>query len=260
MKKAKLMRGAQIVTTAVAEDQDNSWGSIYKIGAVALPLSPLIYILGQAIQYWLTALPYPNIATGPGSGLIDFLDFIGANNSLYNAQWTLTALAVVLVVPAAIALMAALRKTDLGIASMATALIGLGIVFSLYQVVMAFTEISEAVTWNSGCTVCGDIPLQAAAGTFSGGTAGQLGSLLLALGVLMLSVLMLRGTMFSKVSGYLGVIAALEGIAGSFVFSNLDGGDAVLAGVTPFVLLTIWGITISPRLLRLGRGSAPVST
>lgn len=237
----------------LAEDQDNSWRSIYKIGAVALPLSPLIYIFSQSIQLVLNTYPPINVAGGPGSGLVNGLDFIGVNSFLFNSEYALITLSVLVALPAVIALLVALRKTDIGIASIGTGLLLLGIVFVLYETTTAFSEIQEAVTWNSGCTVCGNTPIEAAAGTFSGSTGGELGSLLIVVGILILSVLMLRGTTFSKVSGYLGVIAALEGIVGTFAFSNMSGNDAVFTGVIPYVLLTVWGVTLSPRLFKLGQ-------
>ncbi len=234
----------------MAEQGGESWGSLFKVAAITLLLAPLTYIFSQVIQAIINTLPYP-VNTEPGQGFTTFLDFIGSHTSLFNAEYELVTLAVLLFVPATIALSVALRKADAGLSAIGGTVTFSGLIFVLLSAVFSFTEIQEAAAWDSGCTTCGNTPIYEAAGTVTGGTSLQVGGLLLFIGILILSLAMLRGGVFSKSSAYLGIITALVAIAVSFATSSLDGNVAVAVGLVPFVLITLWGVSLYPRLLKL---------
>jgi hypothetical protein len=115
----------------------------------------------------------------------------------------------------------------------------------------SFFLVQEAQTWDSGCTVCGEIPIYGAAGTGSSGDAGQLGFLLILVGLVIMGLVILRGSALSKASGYLAVLAGLVGIVSSIAAGYLSGGASEVAAVLPFVLLLIWAVSVAPRLFKL---------
>ena len=55
---------------------------------------------------------------------------------------------------------------------------------------------------------------------------------------------------FSRLSGYLGIVAGLEGIIGTFAFSSLSGAAGEATGLLPYVLLAMWAFSTSPRLFK----------
>ena len=101
------------------------------------------------------------------------------------------------------------------------------------------------------CTVFNLNPLQTAAGSGVTFVAGQVGFLIILVGLILIGVAMADGRVFSKASGYLGILTGLEGIVGSFVFSSLNGTSAAVTSLIPFVLLAIWTFSATPRLLKL---------
>jgi hypothetical protein len=62
---------------------------------------------------------------------------------------------------------------------------------------------------------------------------------------------MLKGITFTKISGYLGLLAGPEGIIGNFAFSSLSGTAADVTGMLPYVLLTLRAFSLSQRMFRL---------
>jgi hypothetical protein len=232
---------------------DFSWASLFKISALFLPLAGFLAFCGEAVQVYLDTLTLPTMPSGDVAGLAP----VGFHASLFNTEYSLLCLAVLAFVPAVIALFVALRGTDVGISTVAASLAIIGVVFVLFAAVGAFTEIQEAVVWDGGCSACGTTPVALAAGASTLGVATQLGELLVIVGILVISILMLRSTLFSKVSGIIGIVAALYALAGSFfLFASLSEMDSDIGSALTFVLITLWGMSVAPRLLRLGRVNA----
>jgi len=227
-----------------------------------LPLAGLLALASQAVQVFLDLQPYPaatSVPDGFTSGFVQNIDFVGSHTLLFNSEYTLLCLAVLAFLPAVIALFAGLRSTDVGFSVTGTALAMVGVVLVLFASIDAFTDIQEAALWDSGCTACGIFPLQASFGTSTLPKATQIGDLLIVVGILILSAMMLRSAVFSKVSGVLGIVAALYALVGGFAFSSLSETNSDIASAVTFVLLTIWGISITPGLLRLAKADAPLS-
>jgi len=238
---------------------DTSWAKLFRISAVLLPLAGFLALCGQLIQVYVDTLPFPSAESGGtafvASGYLQSFDFVGFHASLFNSEYSLLTLAVLAFLPATIALFVVLRSTDVGISTVGAALAIVGVVFVLFAAVADFTEIQEAVVWDGGCTPCGNTPIALSVGASTGGVALQLGELLIVVGILVLSILMLRSVAFSKVSGVLGIVAALYALAGIFLFSSLSELDSDIASSITFLLLALWGLSVAPRLLRLGRGN-----
>jgi len=104
--------------------------------------------------------------------------------------------------------------------------------------------------WDGGCTACGNTPIEAAAGSVAGYTVAELGLLLVLLGTMVVGVAMVRGEMFSRLSGYLGIVAGLEEIIGTFAFASLSGPAGEATGLLPYALLALWAFSTSPRLFK----------
>jgi hypothetical protein len=241
--------------------QEGSWANLFRISALFLPLAGFLVLCGQAVQVYLDTLPLPP-ANSASSGYVPFspsflqsFDFVGFHALLFNSEYSLLTLGVLAFLPAVIALFVALRSTDVGISTVALALSAVGVVFVLLAAVDAFTEIQEAVTWDGGCTSCGNTPISLAFGTSAGGVALQLGELLIVVGILVLSVLMLRNAAFGKVSGVLGIVAALYALVGVFLFSSLSELDSDIGAASAFLLFALWELSVAPRMLRLGRSN-----
>jgi len=226
---------------------------------VLLPLAGFLALCGQLIQVYVDTLPFPSVASGGtgfvGSGWLQSFDFVGFHASLFNSEYSLLTLAVLAFLPATIALFVVLRSTDVGISTVGASLAIVGVIFVLFAAVADFTEIQEAVVWDGGCTPCGTTPVALGVGASTGGVALQLGELLIVVGILVLSILMLRSVAFSKVSGALGIVATLYALAGIFLFSSFSELDSDIASAVSFSLIALWGLSITPRLLKLGRGS-----
>jgi len=238
---------------------DASWAKLFRIGAVLLPLAGFLALCGQLIQVYLDTLPSTSIGSGGvgfvASGYLQSFEFVGFHASLFNSEYSLLTLAVLAFLPAVIALFIALRSTDVGISTVGTLLAVVGVVFVLFAAVADFTEIQEAFVWDGGCTPCGNTPIALSVGASTGNVALQLGDLLIVVGILVLSILMLRSVAFNKVSGVLGIAAALYALAGTFLFSSFSEMDSDIASAITYLLLALWGLSIAPRLLKLGRGN-----
>ena len=238
---------------------DTSWAKLFRIGALLLPLAGFLALCGQLIQVYVDTLPSISVESGGigfvASGYLQSFDFVGFHASLFNSEYSLLTLAVLAFLPATIALFLALRGTDVGISTVGASLAIVGVVFVLFAAVADFTEIQEAVVWDGGCTPCGNTPVALGVGASTGGVALQLGELLIVVGILVLSILMLRSVAFSKVSGALGIVASLYALAGVFLFSSFSELNSDIASAVSFLLIALWGLSVAPRLLRLGRDS-----
>jgi hypothetical protein len=186
------------------------------------------------------------------------VSYVGNNVLLFDSASVLLTLAALCFLPVALALYLSLRRTDQGYTLLGAAFVVTGIGIILANVPTAFYFVQEAHVWDGGCTACGSAPLMAAESAGSVDFANELGFLILLLGVLVLSVAMLRGRTFSKVSGAIGIVAGMEGIISNFAVStigttNTPNPPFVFVAAIPYVLLALWTFSLSPRLLRLVR-------
>jgi len=230
----------------LTETSGDHWQSLYKIGACLLIVSAVFIVAESVLAAVLSNGFAPS--TVAGQGWVAIVDYIGSNAMLYNADYVLLTLSVLTFLPAVLALYLALRRTDASLSLLGSAFAISGIIIVLSNVSLQFFEVQEAQVWDNGCTICGNAPIEAAAGMPAAFTAEMLASLLILLGVLILSVVMLKGTAF-RVSGYLGVLAFIVGIVVSFV--SLPGVAGAWQGVVPFVFLALWAVSLSPRLYKL---------
>ena len=139
----------------------------------------------------------------------------------------------------------------MGFSVLGTVLIASGIGVILSNVSQSFFQVQAALAWDSGCTACGNIPIYEAAGMNSVGTADSFGGSLAVVGVTVISLVMLRGTTFNRVSGYRGLLAGIVSIVGAIAFSSLSGGLGEVANVLPSIIVGVWVISLAPRLWKL---------
>ncbi len=220
-------------------------------------MAGLFALLSQIVVVYLDYQPYPQPASVPDgftTGWVRYIDFVGSHASAYNAEFVLLGLAALALLPGAIALLVSLRKVDIGFSVIGTAFLVVGVVFAVIESVDFFTVTQAASAWDSGCTACGIYPLQESFGASTSSSAQQVAGLLLLAGILVLSVTMLRGTVFSRFSGVFGVVTVLYGLVVSFATSG--GTDSDIATAVTYVLLTLWAVSLAPRLLGLARAEA----
>jgi hypothetical protein len=248
--------------SSLSNTTSSSWATLFKISAVALPLAGLFGIMDEAIQAFLDTQPSAAPATIPNGftqGFVQSVDFVGNHTLLFSSEYSFLVLSMLSILVAAIALFLALSKTDMGTSAIGALLTSVGTIFVLFAAVNAFTEINEAAIWDSGCTVCGTFPLQLVFGTSTYSAALELGELLIIVGILIFSAIMLKGSAFSRLSGVIGIITALYALAGVFAFSSLSGTDYDIASMFIFVLLTLWGVSVAPRLFKLGKANSSIT-
>jgi hypothetical protein len=231
----------------LAATTEGSWRSLFKAGAVLLPLAGVFLVAYEVLGTTLSNGFTPT--TLPGQAWVTIVDYIGSNATSFNVDYVLLTLSVLAFLPAVLALYLALRRTDASFSLLGSSLAVSGIIIVLSNVSLQFFEVQEAQVWDGGCTICGNAPIEAAAGMPAAFTAEMLAFLLILISVLIFSVVILRGATFSKVSGYLGVLAFIVGIILSFV--SLNGVAGEWQGVVPSVLLAVWAISLSPRLFKL---------
>jgi hypothetical protein len=229
---------------------ENDWRSLFRASALLLPLAGV-----SALAFgWLAVFyEYNGYA---GQSPLEEVTYVGSNALLFNSASIFLTLAVLCLIPAALALYFPLRGTDKGTTLAGTAFVVAGACVILSNVSTAFYYVHEAQLWDGGCTPCGTAPIEAASSTGSVNFANELGFLVILAGVVMLSALMLRGSVFGKISGVLGIVAGLEGIISNFLVANLGTSYTpnppyVFVAVIPYVLLSLWAISLGPRLLKL---------
>jgi len=229
---------------------EGSWRSLFRASAVLLPLAGVF-----ALAFGWLAVFY-EYSGYMGTTSQAAINYVGSNMLLFNSASVLLTLAVLCFLPAALALYLSLRRTDQGFTLWGAAFVVTGIGIILANVSTAFYFVQEANIWDGGCTACGTAPLVAAESAGSVNFANELGFLILFLGVVVLSVVMLRGSAFSKVSGVIGLVAGIEGIISNFAVSTIGTSNTpnppyVFVAVIPYVLLALWTVSLSPKLLKL---------
>jgi hypothetical protein len=227
------------VTGPETADSHRHW--LYRIAGAAALITVVIVLL-EIIRFFVW--PPPSTVVGWFAlfqnnkllGLLSFELLIVVSN--------------VLAIPVYLAFYIALRRASVSFMAIATALglVGIAAIFAarpifemLYlsdQYAAATTETQKAMFLAAG---------EAMLAIFNG-TAAQVNYVLAAIALLTISVVMLRSSVFSKVTAYVGIITNV--LALGFYVPKI-GIILALISVLPFLI--IWNILIAGRFFQLGR-------
>jgi len=233
-----------------AETVDFAWKSLFRVGgAGALIVAVLLSI--EIVVF--TAYPLPSTVVGyftlfQSNRLIGLLDL-----------YLLEIPAYALFVPMFLALYAALRRTNESYMALAAilAIIGTAVFlatnnpFSMLslsdQYAAATTDAERSMLLAAGQAMLASTS-QRAVGGFN------MGFLLVSVAGLIVSAIMLRSNIFSKVTAYVGILANGLSLADYFrlAFVPAAGLLILFLAIGSGLLLVVWYILIARRLLQLG--------
>lgn len=228
-----------------AAGPDPSWRELYQVGAVAAALYVLLIIIPLVL---LGVAPQPPLKDGAA-----ILDYIAAHRGIYFAELiafvglSLPAMVVFL------ALYAALQHLNKSYAALG-ALVGIG------SEIIALAYNSSPPSLHTGLVYLADhyqaattaaqrgALTAAAEALMAAGNAVNGAGLLTALGILIMSLLMLKGA-FARGVAYLGILTGTLGIVSEALRDTIG-----LAYLAYGLLLPGWFLAVGWRLRQLGRG------
>lgn len=240
-----------------AETSGSDWKSLYRVGGVAALIAGVIFRrnIGAEISLF-SAQKQPDT-------IIDWFTLL-QNNRLLGLSY-LNIFDIVdyaLVGLMFLALYVALRRANKSYMAIATTLgfVGIAVYFASNtafsmlalsdQYVAATTDAQRSMFLAAGQAVL-------ALGAIYQGTGIYASFLLLAVAGLIISAIMLRSNIFSRVTAYVGILASAFDLAYCIAFAFLPAVDIELVAVCTIpaagLLLMIWHILVGRRLYQLGR-------
>ncbi|KQV72080.1 hypothetical protein ASC64_20900 [Nocardioides sp. Root122] len=235
-------------TTRSTSERDLA--ALYRAGAVSAAVAVVLYVAGLVMVVATTA--------PPESGAAEILQYVHAHRAVYIARqllWTAPNLFLMVVF---LALAVALRGHGRGLAAVAG--------------VVAVSSWAVAFAWPTSGD--GSLAMVVLSDRYAEASAGQRPSLvagaelldalndvpavigvLQTLGLLLIALLMLRGT-FSPWLARLGVVTGVVGI-GSEVLRPVLGGAYAVYGLLLFawlawVAVALWQLSLTPKARRIG--------
>jgi hypothetical protein len=225
-----------------AETADSRWNWLYKIGGIAA----LIVVVLTPIQSFIF-IAYP-----PPSTVIDYFTLFQNNKilGLLDLDLLLTANNVLLIL-IYLALYAALRRANESFMVIALTFGLIGIVLYLISREATFTMLSLSHQYTVATTdaqrsiflAAGQVML-----TIYNGTAFDMSYVLSGVVLLIISVVMLRSNIFSKVTSYMGILMGVLMLVPPTV-----GTIGLLLSLISLVPMFIWLILVARRFFQLGR-------
>jgi len=240
----------QRIDESKAETSDSLWKSLYRVGGAAALIAGVIFRrnLGPEISLFSGHVP--------PSTVIDWFTLLQNNRLLGLSLLNLFDIVdYALVGLMFLALYTALRRANESYMAIATTIGFVGIVvyfasntaFSMLslsdQYAAATTDAQRSVFLAAGQAMLA-IGLQ--------GTGIYMSFLLLAIAGLIISAVMLRSNIFSKVTAYVGILASVFDLAYCITLAFVPAIDVYLVSAAG-LLLMIWHILIGRRLYQLGR-------
>jgi len=226
-------------------DRVPDWSSLYRIAGVCSLAVGSLLAFGVALSLVIGPAPAENEA---------YLRSLAARPLVSRLNFAAFAATDVLLPPVLLALCLALRRVSRGAAVVGAALL------ALYAVVdLCVTELSSLVLVNLTQAYAAAEPAQRATYLAAAAYARAalhvgtfLSYLVSSIGLLMVSLSMLKGV-FSKVTAWVGIVAAMEGIAGAFY---VVVPALALLLVPSLVAFAIWCLLAGRRLYGLGARDA----
>ena len=232
--------------SASADDLDRRWA--YRVGG----LSALAIGIG-----YLVVIPLFVAVGAPPSGGEAWLTYVAGNSTGWWAILGLSVLTDILFIPVAIALFLALERLGRSAMLLATAFVGLfvfldlAVTWSNYAVLITLGE-SFAVATTDAERAADIAAATYARSVLESSLWGVYSIVTLAVGILLISIVMRRGT-FSRTAGYVGVATGILGIA-SVAGQLLVPGSGTIIAIVASVLTTAWVLVVGYRLYRLDPG------
>jgi len=227
-----------------AESPGHSWASLYRVGGLAaLAVVALIPIQAAVVILWpppTTVLEYfSTFQSNPLLGLLD-LDLLLIVDQL-------------LIIAVLLALYAALRHSDPSLMLLGTALGVIGAVLFIVSREATFSMLFLSQQYGPASSEADRAALLAAGQTLLttyNGTAFILGYCLSGVAMLLVSMVMLRGNLFSRATGIAGVLAGVTGL----VPANFGTLGLALAFISLLPLMA-WLALTGRRLLQTAANS-----
>jgi hypothetical protein len=239
-----------------AETSGSDWKSLYRVGGAAALIAGVLFRrnLGPEISLFSTQKQPDTI--------IDWFTLLQNNRLLGLSYLNLFDIVdYALVSLMFLALYVALRRANKSYMAIATTLGFVGItvyfasntVFSMLslsdQYAAATTDAQRSMFLAAGQAVLAiNHP-----GAIYQGTGIYMSFLLLAVAGLIISTVMLRSNIFSRVTAYVGILASTFDLAYCITFAFVPALDVYLLSAAG-LLLMIWHILIGVRLFQLGQG------
>ena len=250
------------MTTQLAAAGTSVWKSLYRAGGVAALVAGVIFRRNLGVEISLFSAQKQ-----PGD-IIESFTLLQNNRLLGLIYLNIFDLVnYVLLVVVFLALYVLLRRASPGIMAVAAALGLLGItVYCASNTALSMLSLSDqyaAATTGAqraALLAAGQALLAVNRFTSPGahpGAGGYLSLLLVAASGMMISVVMLRSTVFNRATAYVGILASALDLAYCFAFLFVPGLDGGLLAVSFIpaagLFLMIWHILIGIRLYQLGR-------
>jgi hypothetical protein len=236
------------MTTNPMETVDTSWKGLYKWGGVSAMLAGVILFIVMAAAL---GLGLPASATGES-----ILNWFSGQAALAYTFYGLSIVVDVLLVPVVLALYLTLRGVNKNASLSAAGFLGLALALDLG--VTLITWIALITLSQNYAAATSDVQRAAFVATadFAVGitsvSATVYGSIIYAIGPLIMSLVMLKGV-FSKATAYVGIVASIAALAyGATVFVPYSSSLGILLAIA-FVLFGVWLLLAGSRLYRLGK-------
>jgi hypothetical protein len=230
-----------------AQMADARWKGLYRVGGAAILITLGLY-LTELIVFSVANRPFP-------ATLNDWFSLFQESKllGLFYLN-SLDMVSIALMGPMFLALYMALRQEDETWMTVAVffALVGIPVFITPRSASLAMLSLSDkfaAVTTEAQRT---QILTIGESTTLGQPTPQTMGFLFIAVGVLIISVVMLRSRVFGKVTAYVGMLSSLLTIIG-FISVAVAPPVAQFLMVTGMAPWAIWWILIARRLLQLGR-------
>jgi hypothetical protein len=225
--------------TAVA--QASAWTSLYRIaGVAALAVVALIPIQAAVFIRW-----------PPPTTVVDYFNVFQSNALLGMLDLDLLLIVDQLLIMAVmLALYVALRRTSESVMLVGTVLGMLGAMLFIVSREATFSMLSLSQQYADATSEPQRAALIAAGQTLLtvyNGTSFSLGYFLSGLAMLLVSTVMLRGTVFSRVTGVAGLVAGVTGLVPATM-----GALGFVMSFLSLLPLVVWLSLLGRRLLKLG--------
>ena len=237
------------------EAKDPTWDTLYTVGGAAglivaalLVLEFIIFIIWPQPSW-----PRPN-------SVLDWFALFQRNKLIGLLDMDLVGIiAYVLLIPTLLALYFALRRVSAAFAAIATALFFVGI--AMYFATNTLFSMLALSDQYAAATTDAQRSMTVAAGqallTMFYVSAFQESYVIVSVALLTISIVMLRGPVFTKATAYVGILANVCAIGTVMVGQFALVPSAILAFLS-VVFLAVWLFFIGRRLLRLGRSESGV--
>lgn len=231
----------QPIGEAAVSMVDRAWKPLYRVGG-AVGLSIVVFSLIQVIAF---------VASPPPSTVIGYFALFHKNALLGLLDLNLLSLvSYALLIPMVLALYAALRRAGQSFMIIATSLALVGIA-TYFASNTAFEMLSLSSQYEAASTDAQrSLTLAAGQAMFAiyQGTAFDVSYALLSVASLIISVVMLRSTVFGKGTAWVGMVtSALSLLAVGFFVPAIDVFLVLIAGVGSL----IWFILVTHKLFML---------